>query len=225
MLEFGKHCSLSFYWKYCFIQQVLPELRFFFFISSFLFLGSILSQLFVRKYGIFGDNDVATGVSCVNALLDICCCQIWKEKSLFLGGIAYCGACNRHVFYPRKPGPISYFFIQKNSFFYWMSHHYLWPQFYLLIVTIPFLGAAAGSQYICIGAMQPDCCAAFMDKTALKLFFFSLACLNSLFSYQFNNLTKNKNRNEGMLYSIFLLGGKVGGGIALAISSYILGLV
>jgi len=67
----------------------------------------------------------------------------------------------------------------------------------LLAFLVPFLGATTSGPFLAICAMQPDSCGACMMRL-------------------------NK-RNEGMLYSVFLFGGKAGSGIALGLSSVALG--
>jgi Na+/melibiose symporter-like transporter len=96
-----------------------------------------------------------------------------KRKSLFLGSVL-----------------LSIFFLP--SFFLQPNH------FYILLAISPLAGCAAGSLYICLSSMQPDC----------------------VEDYYHNTLQ----RHEGVLYSIFLLGGKIGSALALALSNYTLAL-
>jgi len=97
--------------------------------------------------------------------------KIGKKKSLFLG----CSIIS--LFF------LGFFFLGRN-------------QLLLFLIGIPFAGCCAGSLYICLTAMQPDCVEAYYNKT-LK-------------------------RHEAVLYSLFLLAGKVGSAIAQAVSSYVL---
>mmetsp|Transcript_16168 Transcript_16168/g.22417 ORF Transcript_16168/g.22417 Transcript_16168/m.22417 type:complete len:310 (+) Transcript_16168:774-1703(+) len=99
--------------------------------------------------------------------------RIGKKKSLF------CGCILLSCFV------IGLFFLSKG-------------QGVILLILMPFVGCCAGSLYICLTAMQPDCVEAYYIL--------------------------HRERNEGVLYSLFLLGGKVGSAIALAVSSYVLAL-